>query len=375
MKKFLLTLATAAVAAFSANAAENLWLTGTPQPKEPYYAPGWSPITTYTFKVTADGMEVTLPEATTDRWQAQFGATNTFKLETGKYYKVSCDIESNQTFTGHVKLVQNGDDNLFAVDADINIKTGTTHIEKTGKAALSAEITAPWLLFDYGTNPANTEIKITNICVEESAPETEPEVPLGENLWLKANPTAGTVYFAPAWTESTDYSFEVGEDNATITLDAATTEAWQAQFPINGSIDFDETKEYMFACNFRSTNDLSATVKLQNLEDNNAFLFTESVSIEAGESKHFWVYNLKGKKISPFKLLFDFGGNPANTTVRVSKIQICEILNPGSVNGVEIDTNATPEYYNLQGMRIDEPTDGIYIVRRGNVVTKEMIRK
>lgn len=33
------------------------------------------------------------------------------------------------------------------------------------------------------------------------------------------------------------------------------------------------------------------------------------------------------------------------------------------------------EYFNLQGMRVAEPENGLYIVRRGSKVTKELIRK
>ncbi len=38
------------------------------------------------------------------------------------------------------------------------------------------------------------------------------------------------------------------------------------------------------------------------------------------------------------------------------------------------DENQTPEYYNLFGRRINNPSGGIYIVRRGNKVSKEYIR-
>ncbi len=33
-----------------------------------------------------------------------------------------------------------------------------------------------------------------------------------------------------------------------------------------------------------------------------------------------------------------------------------------------------PEYFNLQGMKVETPRNGIYVVRRGNKVTKELIR-
>ena len=41
---------------------------------------------------------------------------------------------------------------------------------------------------------------------------------------------------------------------------------------------------------------------------------------------------------------------------------------------VDTDTDSRPVYYNLQGVQIDRPTPGIYIVRRGYKVTKEYIR-
>jgi hypothetical protein len=36
--------------------------------------------------------------------------------------------------------------------------------------------------------------------------------------------------------------------------------------------------------------------------------------------------------------------------------------------------NVAPVYYNLQGIKVVEPTTGIYIVVRGNKVTKEYVR-
>lgn len=36
--------------------------------------------------------------------------------------------------------------------------------------------------------------------------------------------------------------------------------------------------------------------------------------------------------------------------------------------------NAAPEYYTLQGVRVANPTPGLYICRRGNTATKVIIR-
>lgn len=44
------------------------------------------------------------------------------------------------------------------------------------------------------------------------------------------------------------------------------------------------------------------------------------------------------------------------------------------VTDVEIDENAPAEYYNLQGVRVANPTTGLYIRRQGNSVSKVVIR-
>lgn len=46
-----------------------------------------------------------------------------------------------------------------------------------------------------------------------------------------------------------------------------------------------------------------------------------------------------------------------------------------SVNTLNADTeNAAPEYFTLDGIRVDNPESGLYIVRRGSRVTKELIK-
>lgn len=51
--------------------------------------------------------------------------------------------------------------------------------------------------------------------------------------------------------------------------------------------------------------------------------------------------------------------------------------NYGGVNDVtvdNVDANAPAEYYNLQGIRVAEPTAGLYICRRGNTASKVLIK-
>ena len=41
-----------------------------------------------------------------------------------------------------------------------------------------------------------------------------------------------------------------------------------------------------------------------------------------------------------------------------------------AIETVEADTNAPAEYYNMQGMRVDNPSRGFYIKRTGNKIQK-----
>ncbi len=51
-----------------------------------------------------------------------------------------------------------------------------------------------------------------------------------------------------------------------------------------------------------------------------------------------------------------------------------ELVEESSVEGIEVVGSEAPEYYNLQGVRVVNPSEGIYIVREGNKVTKKVIR-
>lgn len=57
------------------------------------------------------------------------------------------------------------------------------------------------------------------------------------------------------------------------------------------------------------------------------------------------------------------------------KVTSKDILDEWSgIDSVEAEMDGKTEYFNLQGIRVAEPAAGIYIVRRGNKVTKEVVR-
>lgn len=50
-----------------------------------------------------------------------------------------------------------------------------------------------------------------------------------------------------------------------------------------------------------------------------------------------------------------------------------EFTHSGGITGIAADENAPVEYYNLQGVRVDNPDNGLYIRRQGNTVTKVIL--
>lgn len=52
-----------------------------------------------------------------------------------------------------------------------------------------------------------------------------------------------------------------------------------------------------------------------------------------------------------------------------------ESLNTTGVDDIAVDTDdAAPVYYNLQGVRVENPSNGLYIVKKGTKVAKELVR-
>lgn len=76
--------------------------------------------------------------------------------------------------------------------------------------------------------------------------------------------------------------------------------------------------------------------------------------------------------VNSFTINYTVHGEQFSTTYPQSFMSV----NAAGVEDVEIDaTDAPAEYFNLQGVRVDQPSAGnIYIVRRGSVATKELVR-
>lgn len=85
---------------------------------------------------------------------------------------------------------------------------------------------------------------------------------------------------------------------------------------------------------------------------------------------------------APTKVWVGFGKNtkyPAQYWCPIADVRLEKYDDAyGGVEGVgaeAIETEGPAEYYNMQGVRVAEPTTGLYIVKQGNKVSKQLIRK
>ena len=63
-----------------------------------------------------------------------------------------------------------------------------------------------------------------------------------------------------------------------------------------------------------------------------------------------------------------------SATTRLNAIKVTTAGTPTGVEDVTVDENAPVEYYNLQGVRVANPENGIYIRRQGSKVSKVLVK-
>ncbi len=204
------------VPAFDPEAASNLWNDSAIEGYEYYYAPGWGQIDNP--EVVQDGRTytVSLPQATTDQWQAQMKIFTNLSTSADKTYDFYCVLNSSNDHPGTtIKLTKTGDDNSFYF-ADRHVLTAYEDYvyQMVGMAGIDMEKMT--LVFDFGGCAAGTEITISDIIIRESssAPAPEPEPTPGEftpGAQLDLLDAADVLPGTWTWEASTDGHFGCGD--------------------------------------------------------------------------------------------------------------------------------------------------------------------
>ena len=295
----------------------------------PYYAPNWGPSSNYTETETNGALTIHLGDATSADWQAQFPITCASQsLVSGKTYFLSFDIQTNVDLPRvYMKLQAAADDNHF-VDLPVqSVSAGTTTI--SGITVNTADAFDE-ILFDFGGNPANADIVISNITVcDDYTGETPPPVTYicnGTDVLSGVDFTSGMIFYTGDGNNlSSNYTEAWSNNTLALHLGDATPGQWNAQFNLScASQTLTAGQTYFLSFHIKTNADLPRVyMKLQAAADNDHFVDLPSVSIPAGADTI--VSGITVNTAGAFDMiLFDFGGNPANADISISDITVCD---------------------------------------------------
>lgn len=345
--QFILTSKAGAVkfTGFNYSADSNLWKPADENHTLSYwYAPGWSQIADPETVENGPEYILTLPEATTDQWQAQFfiNPTNPVILEASKNYDFSVVINTNNDLPGlTLKLTDVTDDGNFLFTEREKFEAGETVYYLTDLPGIDAPDGVK-MVFDFGGNAADTEVSISRIVVKDHAIDDgtvlpdEPEEPVepesgahyditgATNLWRSMTYTM-SFYTAHggSWEGLPDTGFEADDKNYVyrLTMPEATDSQWQRQVAFHTTMSSSAENFYDFCCTLTSSEDIpGVTIKLVKEGDDNTFYFADRHDLTANEPFVYKMPNMQGIDMEKIALFFDFGGNPADTEVEIKDI-------------------------------------------------------
>lgn len=211
MKKLLLCLV-ALFAAIGAQAQDadptagrtpqNIYVSpGTIPADNIHFAPNWEKNDNYSYTLSDFGATFVLTDATSLRWQAQFKMPTGVSFTSEDVYQLEFDYKANNSFTGVVKLYKSTDDNTYAVSEELGINTTIQHFKS--QVYTNKPLENVLLLFDFGSNPANTTIEVTNIKLIKYVENSEIiESPVATISGITSNSAVLTLTSVPEGTTS-----------------------------------------------------------------------------------------------------------------------------------------------------------------------------
>ncbi len=359
----------------------NLWVDATKTPSV-YYSADWEhQIEEYTVEVGENSVKYVLPTATTAQWMAQFAIDTDITTQAANAYDFKCNITADKDVKVTVKLFQTGNNDLYYFSDAVNLKAGETYVyDKQHVKMEGIDMTAVTLLIDFGGNPADLTVDVTDILFKINDGE-EPVVvePLEDNACnlYRAATVTPKFFYAPGWAQLPDPEVKAEAGVYTYTLDAATYEPWQAQAFFISDIEINDVNNYDFSVTITSSENVNGTLKLyQRVEEggsNDVFLFNEQVTLKAEKPFVYRNDAMKGINMQKLTLLFDCGGNPANTTIYIANPVLRETgCDPEIVTGIRSIENSelridNSDYFNLAGQKVSKDYKGI-VIKNGKAV-------
>ena len=330
---------------FNYNHEANLWKPVDAEGAHSYsffYAPGWTQIADPEVSCAGGKYTFSLPSATSEQWQAQcfIIPTTDLPLSAATNYDFSCILNSSTDIKKvTLKLTDTANDGNFLFTENVNLTAFEDYVFYLSDLP-GIDAAAVKMVFDFGGNPDNTEVSVSNIVLKDHAIDdgtvlpSVPEDPVAgpeeykydseANLWKAADAAHSySFFYAPSWSQLPDPEVENNGNEYLLKLPSATFAQWQAQFHIipDSPVALESSKSYDFSVVLNSTTDIRAvTLKLTDVSSDDNFLFTENVNLTAFEDYIFDLSDLPGIDAAAVKMVFDFGGNPDNTEVTIKRI-------------------------------------------------------
>ncbi len=340
---------------FDANSDFNMWKGITPNATF-YFNPGWATERTGEMEAGYTGgnndYTVTVPDACSDRWQAQFHLHTDLELKAGTNYDFSVIFNADQDIDGvTVKLTDEADADAIIDVADISLKAGQDIVFWQSNIE-GKDLSKVKLVFDFGHATGATKINVSNVVIKDHAnddgtivkeggeggedkPVMDWNYESGANLWKAVDD--GTVasefayWFADdSWSQIASPECVHNGDTYELTMpDGIGGSQWQGQFHIDTKLTASASKAYNFYCVVEADADCAGiTFKLTDGGDSN-FLLEERIPVKADEPlivKREGLTLKEGADADVLRMFFDFGGTPAGTHVKISKIYLEEAV-------------------------------------------------
>ena len=339
---------------FKYNAESNLWLPADANHTySQYYAPGWSQLPNPDITYDNGTYSFSCPSATSDQWQNQFFIipVNDIALSSAVNYDFSVKVTLSQDVKNVTfKLTDATDDGNFLFTERMDVKAFEETVFWLSDLA-GIDAAAVKMVFDFGGNPDNTDVSISNIVLKDHSvddgtvlpnpegpdgPDTPGAYTYGPNLW---DGTASIeTWFSPAdWSGGLDP--QASYEGGTLTLTAPEGiggSEWQGQVKLHSSIAIDPDKRYSFSCKVTSGAEGTITIKGTSNDDpgGREFFYDNGVALEAYEELSYVnepvSMEIDAADANPaVMLVFDFGRIPAGTEITVTDIVFREITGEG----------------------------------------------
>lgn len=342
---------------YDANSDFNMWKGITPVMTFYYNPdPGWgneqTELFASLFQYGDNDYTVSIPYECYSEWQAQVHFHTDLVTSAANHYDFSCIFNSDRDIEGVVVKLTNENDSEAIIDEhNINLKAGEDYIFWVSDVA-GLDLNPVKLVMDFGHATGETNVNVTNIVLKNHADDdgtvppsvdpVNPDVPVMDwdynspaNIWKGVDDgtvasTFGYWFANDGWGEIAHPECVHNGDTYELTMpDEIGSQQWQGQFHIDTELTASAAKAYNFYLVFEADQDCAGvTFKLTDAGDSN-YLMEERIPVKADEP---FILKREGLKLKDgvdadaLRMFFDFGGTPAGTHVKISKMYLEEAV-------------------------------------------------